>query len=176
MIYKAQRLTLLAKASSFLLLLFVSLYPLVACSKSMNTGLIEESNFQQLAQLMQQKNLPLLLEFHAEYCAYCRELEEDFLAPMSKDKEFDDKIIIRQLALDSDEMIVDFQGKKVSVATFAGRYKAYMTPTMIFIDSNGKELAEKIIGINTPSLFGAYIDIAIEKALNKVRAKGLPRK
>jgi len=120
---------------------------------------------------MREKNLPLLLEFHAEYCAYCRQLEEDFLAPMTKDREYSDKIIIRQLSLDLSKTIIDFQGKHVSVSTFANRYQAFMTPTMIFVDAKGKEVAEKIVGINTPSLFAAYIDIEIEKALNNVRAK-----
>ncbi len=149
----------------------VSFYPLVACSESMENNLIEVKNFQHVAQLMRQKNLPLLLEFHAESCSYCRLLEEDFLNPMTTSPEYIDKIIVRQLQIDLDDEVIDFQGNKVTAGQFARRYNAFMTPTMVFLDANGREVAEKIIGINTPSLFSAYIDIEIEKALTEVRAK-----
>ncbi len=138
---------------------------------SINSGLIEEHNFKQLAKVMRQKNLPLLLEVHADHCPYCRQLEEDFLAPMAASSEYEDKIIIRQLQVGLDGEIIDFQGNKITAGQFARRYNAFMTPTMIFLDSNGEEVAEKIVGINTPSLFSAYIDIEIEKALTEVRAK-----
>ncbi len=148
-----------------------SLYPLSACSSSLQNNLIEVRDFQRLAQLMHQKNLPLLLEFHAESCSYCRLLEEDFLNPMTTSNEYRDKIIVRQIQIDLDEEVIDFQGNKTTSGQFSRRYNAFMTPTMIFLDANGVEVAERIVGINTPSLFSAYIDIEIEKALSKVRAK-----
>ncbi len=155
------------------LLFLLTFFPLVACAESPEpkSGLIEETNFQQLALEMRDRRLPLMVEFYAEGCPYCLLLEEDFLEPMVDDPAYRDKILIRRVQLDLDDSLIDFQGKEVSASQFAMRYKAYLTPTLIFIDADGREVAEKIVGINTPSLFGGYLDIEIEKALNTVRAK-----
>lgn len=135
----------------------------------------EESNFQKLAIEMQQRGLPVLVEFHADHCPYCRQLEREFLRPMLLSGDYEDKIIIRQVEMDYATDIIDFQGNKVSASDFANRYKAYLAPTMVFLNARGEEVAEKIEGINTPALFGGYIDEEIEKALNNVRAESPSR-
>ncbi len=154
--------------------LLLSLLPFVACAKQSthgNNGLREVQDFRLVATEMRQKNLPLLVEFHGEGCPYCRALEEDFLIPMLHDPAYEEKILIRQVQLGIDTEIVDFQGNKVSPHEFASRYGASLTPTMVFLDTDGKEVAGKIVGFNTPSLFGGYLDAEIEKALTNVRAK-----
>ena len=40
------------------------------------------------------------------------------------------------------------------------------------MDGNGKELAERMVGINTPELFGGYLDNCIETALLRIRNPG----
>lgn len=163
--------------------------PLVACANSTDkkeasiasssTGydsLKEERDFQGLAKVMKEKKLPLLVEFHADGCPYCSLLEEDFLNLMIGTAEYDNKIIIRQLKIDSGDTLIDFDGRTITTNKFAERYKAYMTPTMVFLNARGEEVAEKIVGINTPSLFSAYIDIEIKKALNNVRAENPSQK
>ena len=156
----------------FIVLCFgLTLYPSLGLAKSSHAPLKEVHDFQHLGQLMRQKNVPLLLEFHSDSCPYCRLLEEDFLQPMAASREYTDKVLIRQLQIDLDADIIDFDGKTTTAGKFARRYRAFMTPTMIFLDNKGVEVADRIVGINTPSLFSAYIDIEIEKALNRVRAK-----
>ena len=129
----------------------------------------EVKDLQKLSQLMAEKKLPLLLALSVEHCPYCQQLESDFLRPMLLSGEYKDKIIIRKLSLELDTKIIDFEGESIDSKAFAKRYQAYMTPTIIFIDHNGKEVAEKIIGISTPQFFGAYIDIEVEKALEATR-------
>ncbi|MCK5727279.1 MAG: thioredoxin fold domain-containing protein [Thiotrichaceae bacterium] len=128
-------------------------------------------NFQVLSQLMHEKKLPLLLAITASHCPYCLQLEDEFLRPMILSGEYNDQILIRELVIDLHSEVIDFDGKKISNNQFTTRYNANMTPTMIFIDEKGKEVAEKIVGINTPNLFGAYIDIEITKALAKVKGE-----
>lgn len=168
---QSSRLTL---KSLLFTLLVMCVFPFALSANSAHQNLSqlkEEHNFQQLATLMKAKKLPLLIEFHADSCPYCKQLEEDFLSLMVGTPEYDNKIIIRQLKLDSGGDVIDFNGNTVSAHDFATRYKAYMTPVMIFVNASGDEVAERIVGINTPSLFGAYIDAEIDKALKKVRAQ-----
>ncbi|CAA6828594.1 MAG: Thioredoxin-related protein [uncultured Thiotrichaceae bacterium] len=153
-------------------LLALMLFPfMTACAdgKANANKVVEASNFSAVAALMESSKKVLLLEFHAEHCAYCRQLERDFLKPMQLNKEDQTKVIIRKLDVGSYQKIIDFDGQKIAAEDFAARYNVQMTPTMVFLDKNGNEIAERILGINTPSLFGGYIDDAVDKAVKKIR-------
>ncbi len=123
---------------------------------------IEESNFQQLSQEMEQKSLGLLLMFHAEHCAYCALMEKDILSPMLKSGEYTDKVIIRKLQIDESRDIKNFAGEIVQPSDMAAQYNVTVTPTLVFLDKDGKQKAKKMVGINTVDYFGVYLDEHIE--------------
>jgi len=126
-------------------------------------------NLQTDGQLAHDKQLPILLAFSAEECSYCELLEEEFLQPMLLGGEYRDKIIIRKLVLDNGSQLTDFSGQQVDASLLSDRYRVYVTPTMLFIDENGTELAERMVGINTLELFGGYLDDCIETAWLMIR-------
>jgi thioredoxin-related protein len=154
----------------FLSLLLFSM--LLGCADSTASSSVqEEANFAVLAEETRQKQVVLLLEFHAESCPYCLTLEEDFLQPMLLNNGYVPKVIIRKVQIDSGDTLVNFNGNSIEASMFAKGYGVSLTPTLLFLDADGREVAERIVGLNTPSLFGAYIDMGIEKALKKIRAK-----
>ena len=63
--------------------------------------------------------------------------------------------------------------KKIDVNDFAGDYRAYVTPTMVFLDHNGKELTKRLMGVGTEGFFANEIDMAIDKSLNRLRSVAL---
>jgi len=120
------------------------------------------------------RHLPILLVFSAVNCGYCHQLEDEFLKPMLISGEYTDKVIIRRLLLDTGQHTIDFDGTQQEAAAIASRYRAWLTPTIVFIDGNGRELAKRMIGINTPELFGGYLDACIDTALLKLRQPDSP--
>lgn len=122
----------------------------------------------------QAQQLPILLEFSAIGCVYCRQLESEFLVPMLISGEYTDKVIIRRLLVDTGQHVTDFDGTTRAAADIASRYKAWVTPTIVFIDSTGREVAERMKGINTPELFGGYLDACIDTALLQIRDPDSP--
>ena len=163
------------KWQSFVLIL-AFLIPLSACSephsnRSNGLKVHEERDFLSLATMMEDKQVVLLLEFHADGCPYCIQLEEEFLQPMLLNKGYESKVLIRKLKRDSGSEIINFEGKRVTARFFANTYHITLTPTVLFLDSKGNEVVKRIIGINTPGLFGGRLDGGIEKALIKIRAK-----
>ena len=54
--------------------------------------------------------------------------------------------------------------------TLMVRYDVSVTPTMLFLGPDGRELVPRIVGINTPELFGGRVDAAIEAAAERLRA------
>ncbi|MGB5178462.1 MAG: thioredoxin fold domain-containing protein [Gammaproteobacteria bacterium] len=127
------------------------------------------SDLQQLGEQAQSRQLPILLTFTSIICSYCELLEQDFLQPMLLSGEYRDRVMIRKLELGPGTSVTDFNGQTIMASQLSSRYRVFVTPTLLFVDGNGKELAERIVGINTPELYGGYLDDCIETALLHIR-------
>jgi len=121
-------------------------------------------DFQLLSKQLQQKNIVLVLEFSTKNCRFCRQLEEEILKPMLISGDYHDLVDIKQLALDSDTTIKDFDGSPISGKLLAKRMNIIVAPTLVFLNPQGQEVSERIVGINTPEMFSAYVDAAIDEA------------
>ncbi len=129
------------------------------------------SNLQQLARQASQTQRAILLEFSAESCPYCVTLEEEILKPMIRSGDYQNKILIRKLNIDQYQSVIDFNGNKVSPSELASRYKVWVTPTVVLLDSQGREIAARQVGINSIDYYGAYLDDEIEVAIAKLQTK-----
>ena len=115
------------------------------------------------------RRLPILLAFSAINCGYCELLEEEFLQPMLLGGEYEDRIIIRKIVLDDGSRLTGFNGQRRDATSLSDHYRVFVTPTLLFVDSSGRELTGRMLGINTPELFGSYLDDCIDTALMIVR-------
>ncbi len=143
-----------------LLVTLVFAGPVVGDSPAM----IQATDLRQEAQIAKDKDLVLLLEFSSEYCGFCRKLEDLFLMPMQRNTAYDDKILVRSIFLDAYETVVDFEGRTVSTRDFASRYGVSLTPTLLFLNAEGVEMSEKLVGIWSEDFYGGYIDNRIDEA------------
>ncbi len=112
--------------------------------------------------------IPLLLEFAADYCEYCDLLEEEVLKPMRRNRDYDRRVVMRKLVLDRSAELRDFDGRRIGAAALASRYQIDVTPTLIFVDSRGDELAERMVGVTTLDFYGGYLDQALDAASRKL--------
>ena len=153
----------------FAFLTFFAVTSTFAADGGKDVKVEEIRDFTRLASHSDEKRLPILLMFSAEHCTYCERLEEDFLKPMLRSGEYEDKVLIRKIKIDGYGNIVDFDGKQVSIDAFASRYHVYVTPTVAFLDSTGAQLAPKRVGLSTPDFYGGYLDQSINAALDVLR-------
>jgi len=122
------------------------------------------SDFRHEAEITRTQNLVLVLEFSREDCPYCRKLEELFLLPMQRNSGYDDKILVRSISLDEDESVIDFAGRSLSTDQFATHYGVSMTPTLLFLNADGVEIGERLVGIWSEDFYGYFIDTRIDAA------------
>lgn len=160
--------------------------PLTADAKS-GTGTRADIQVQRLSDLRadaaraERERIPILIALFASYCEWCERVEQEFLRPMLLSGEYADKVIIRALITDGTDRFTGLDGQSMMPDRFAYQYDAYLTPTLIFIDHRGQELAERMVGLTTPEMYGGYLDQAIEQAtakyrlLNARRNAGQPR-
>ena len=155
-----------------ILFLTITLASLWSCNKTAEAGGVQIQVVKDLAELSsesRQRKLPILLVFSADHCVFCRRLERDYLKPMLRSGDYENKILIRMLKVDDFSTITDFNGKKIDVENLPNRYGGYTTPTMVFLNSEGKEIAPKLIGIGTEGFFAGEIDDSIDIAVDHTR-------
>ncbi len=125
-------------------------------------------DLQNLAREASEKQLPILLLVSQYHCEYCDLMKQEVLYPMSISGDFEQTALVRELLIDDPEMVIDFQGNRLPAAAFSQRYGVFVTPTLLFLDSHGKEAAERILGINTMDYLLFYILDAAESAAKKM--------
>ncbi|MGB1011179.1 MAG: thioredoxin family protein [Thiolinea sp.] len=141
----------------------------LALSTSTHAATLEETNdFSQLATTMQANGKPLVLALEADYCTYCARLKAEHLQPMVNSEDYSKRVVIRTLEFDGDHEVKDFDGQTISASAFSSRYKVRITPTLLFLNAKGEEIAERMLGYNTPELYGAYLDRAIDTAVEEM--------
>lgn len=142
---------------------------LTAFPAAAEVKLPQATDLSELAARSQEKNVPILLMFSAPDCGYCRALEKDYLKPMIVSGDYDDKVIIRKVEMSIGAEVVGFDGSSAAADDIAGRYQVFVTPTVVLVGPDGHQLADKLVGYNTPDFYGSYLDSAIDKSLNRLR-------
>ena len=128
-------------------------------------------NLQVEADRARTHKLPLLIVFSADHCPYCHVVEEEFLEPMLRSGDYTHRVIMRKIDLDSSRRLLDFDGRRVSARQLAKRYRVKVTPTVLLLDAEGRELTERLVGISTPDFYGGYLDAAIDEAYHKLNTR-----
>jgi thioredoxin-related protein len=116
------------------------------------------------------RQLPILILFSSPNCAYCERVKREFLLPMQRNPDYADKVIMRQVEYRGRGRLVDFSGKETTPEQFSQQQKVHLTPTIKLFDAAGHVLTEPLVGLTTPDYYGAYLDRAIDEALDKVRS------
>jgi thioredoxin-related protein len=148
-----------------LIAIFLSALTIAGPVTSDSANMIQVSDLREEARLAKANNLILVLEFSSDYCGFCRKLESLFLLPMQRNTEYNDKVLIRSVSLDAFESLVDFAGRSQTTAKFAARYNVSLTPTLLFLDAEGAEMSERLVGIWSEDFYGGFIDNRIDEAL-----------
>ena len=138
--------------------------------QALSAGVSHAENFAALGDRARSGHMPILLVVSQEDCPYCELLKREILEPMLISGEYDGRVLIRELLIDSALPVRDFDGQAITPDALAQRYRARLTPTVLFLDDRGRELTKPMIGINTVDFYGYYLDAAIDAARARLRA------
>lgn len=144
--------------------LFLSILHSVAQASSLPTAV----NFQLDGEKLGDNRI-LLVMISQRDCSYCQLIHDDFLVPMHRGGKYQNKALFRELKIDSDSAIVDFDGQKIMPKQFAKRYQSTFTPTLLFLDKKGQALVTNMVGVNTPEFYGYYLDQSIDAATIRLK-------
>lgn len=116
-----------------------------------------------------QQGIPIMLLVTREDCGYCQLLKRVVIRPMIISGEYVDRVLIREVMIDAESTLVDFDGKTVSPFAVANRYNALLTPTVLLVGGDGRVLVDKLIGISNQDMYLWYLDNALADATRILR-------
>jgi thioredoxin-related protein len=152
-----------------LLGLLISLPPAMAIENEtdheISVPVIEASNLYSEGQSARIEGKAILLLISQDHCSFCVQIKQEVIGPMIRSGNYSKRLIIRELLLDTGSYVIDFKGVRRENHDFSYDYKVTLTPTLLFLDADGKELATKMVGIQTPDMFYYYVDQSIQEAL-----------
>ncbi len=114
----------------------------------------------------------VLVVFVRDFCGYCERVLREFLIPMNGRMEYQKKVVMRRIESDSDERLLDFQGRETTHHAFSRAHGVRLTPTIQVFDTQGNPMGKPVIGLGPVDYYGDYLDQAIDGALEKIRALG----
>jgi thioredoxin-related protein len=125
----------------------------------------QTTDLQQLGKQVAATGKPLLLMFSQHDCAFCIKLKREVIEPMLRNSAYRERLIMRELMIDEMGTLVNFSGEATTGSELFERYGMVVTPTIVLVDSTGREIAKRQTGVNTIEMYPWYLDQAIEAAV-----------
>ena len=102
----------------------------------------------------------------AAFAVFLAEAERD----VKQERWRNERVILRELSLDTGFEFKDFHGNMVAGQKFGERYDSFVTPTLLFLDANGHSLTDPIVGTGNIEFYGFYLDRKIKEATDAIDA------
>ena len=129
------------------------------------------SDLQEDASTSRAANLPILLIYTAKHCHYCDEVKAGVFNPIAADPAYRERMLLREVRIDSNIHLVGFNGDVTSHRAFATDRGITIVPTLEFLDGAGLQVSRPLVGVSIPDYYGAYVDNGIEQAIRNLRAQ-----
>ncbi|MBX3608264.1 MAG: thioredoxin fold domain-containing protein [Hydrogenophaga sp.] len=118
------------------------------------------------AQAAAERGQPLVVMTTLQGCVYCELVRNSYLHPFMREG----KAIAVQLDVqDRATAIQGFDGSTTSPASLAQAWKARFTPTVMFFGPDGRELAERLVGVASADYYGQYLEQRLETAQRAIK-------
>lgn len=155
----------------FLRTALVSLLLLIGqqSSPAAGVGIPQAVNLAETGQLSRQQGVPVIVFVSRDACPYCRTLRNSILGPMFAADKFEQRAILLEVSLDRVEPMTGFDNRQVTAHAFGEFYNAGITPTLLFLDAEGREIGKRLVGISNLELYGYYLQQSMEEAALAIR-------
>ena len=122
----------------------------------------------------QQKNAVILILYTASYCHYCVRVKAEVFNHLADDPKYRDHIILREVIIDSEITLREFDGSLVDHPDFAIRRGVAIVPTLEIVNPKGHALTEPLVGAGISDFYGFYVEQRITDAVNQLNLEKNP--
>ncbi|MEA3290790.1 MAG: thioredoxin fold domain-containing protein [Pseudomonadota bacterium] len=117
-------------------------------------------DLQQDGRVVREEGKPIVALVTATYCEYCETLKDEVFRFLTDD----DRFLLREVVIDGGWPVQDFDGQESGHGLLGKEYKVKLTPTVLFLDEDGKALAEPLVGVLTLDYYSYYFDKRVAEA------------
>ena len=104
---------------------------------------------------------PLVLMLTLRGCVFCELVRNSYLHPLMREG----RLVAVQLDIqDKASTVLDFRGQSSTPAALAEAWRLSVTPTLLFLGPEGRELAERLEGVSSTDFYGHYLEQRVEAA------------
>jgi len=118
------------------------------------------------AQAAAARGEPLVVMTTLDGCPYCDIVRNSHLIPMLKAGE---AVAVQVDVRDRRSPMQGFDGEMSTPAELVVGWKARFTPTVLFFGPDGRELAERLVGVAVPDFYGDYLLARLNEARRKLK-------
>ena len=133
---------------------------------SANASLPHPTSLRAAAQAAQTRGEPLVVMTTLAGCPYCELVRSRYLGPMRRDEGL---AAVQLDVMDRQSPLQDFGGTTRTPAEVVQGWGARFTPTVLFFDANGRELAERLVGVASADFYGSYLDQRLAAARQRLK-------
>jgi thioredoxin-related protein len=105
---------------------------------------------------------PIMLFFTQPGCIFCERARRQYIRPLTSDVQWSARTL--SIEVSRTQKLRGFDGGETTGAEIARRYGVRVYPTVVFVDSSGKPLADPIAGFTVPDFYGAYLEERLQQA------------
>ena len=116
----------------------------------------------------QREGKPVIVFFTMPDCRYCHVIRQNYLAPLLKAADRNDRPIIREVDLTSLQSLIWLDGERITHKAFSISHRIRFAPTVVFLNAQGEHIAEPLVGGDTAGMYGAYFDNRLSTAAQKM--------
>ena len=140
--------------------------PATSQNRSKNSLLPLPIDLAQVSRAAAQGGQPLVLMVSLPGCPWCELLRRNYLTPLRAQGLPAFEFMVN----DRSNALRDFQGKNTLPAALASQWKVSITPTLLFFNAQGQEIAPRIEGVASADFIGAVIDERLASARERILA------
>lgn len=108
---------------------------------------------------------PLVLMAGVSGCPWCELLRRNYLGPMSKEGVAAYELVINERS----RSLMDFKSQRTNPAAYSDALKIHMSPTLLFFNAQGQEIAPRIEGVASGDFIGSMIDERLSMARERLK-------
>ncbi len=123
-------------------------------NSSKNTLLPWPADLRTLSLEAQRRGEPLVLMVSLPGCPWCELLRRNYLTPMRSEGVAAFEFMINERS----QRFADFKGQRITPAAWSEGSKIKITPTLLFFNAQGQEIAPRIEGVASADFIGAVLD------------------
>jgi thioredoxin-related protein len=143
-----------------------------ACSVAHAQPTLQPANdLTQISEQARRQHVPVLIAFTQAGCPYCAKVKRSYLIPLGTSAAWGNKVVMREVDIDSTTAVRDFVGRETTQREFARQHHITLVPTLMIFNARGEQLAEPLIGLTSEDFYGFYLERLIQAGWDAMQAR-----